>query len=192
MNTTFGLRVLGAALAGVLTFYSAACSKPEDRAGVPVPGTTVGIEIDDSVITSKVKSALLESPEVKSLDFKVETRKGEVQLSGFVDSQTQIDRAVAVTYAVAGVKNIDNKMSLKDAPTTLGNKVDDAVVTAEVKAALIADASVKSLDIGVITRNGEVQLSGFVDNQGQIDRAMKVARGISRVQSVSNDMSIKK
>jgi hyperosmotically inducible protein len=144
------------------------------------------------VVTARVKSALLADPNVKSFGFKVETRKGEVQLSGFVDSQTQIDRAIAVTRGVAGVKNIENKVSLKGAAATVGNKVDDGIVTTKVKAALLADANVKSFDIAVVTRKGEVQLSGFVDNQSQIDRAIEVASGIEGVRSVSNEMSIKK
>jgi hyperosmotically inducible protein len=57
---------------------------------------------------------------------------------------------------------------------------------------LVADASVKSLDIAVVTRKGEVQLSGFVDNQGQIDRAVQVARAVEGVHGVSNQMSLKK
>ena len=152
----------------------------------------VGTEIDDTVVTARVKAALVKDPGVKGFDFKVETRKGEVQLSGFVDSQAQVDQAIVVTRAVEGVKNIDNKVSLKGAPTTVGNKVDDGFVTTKVKAALLADASVKSLDIAVVTRKGEVQLSGFVDNQGQIDRAIEVVRGIEGVRTVSNEMSIKK
>jgi hyperosmotically inducible protein len=113
-------------------------------------------------------------------------------LSGFVDSQTQVDRAIAVTRAVAGVKSIENKVSLKGAATTVGNKLDDGIVTAKVKTALLADANVKSFDIAVVTRKGEVQLSGFVDNPSQVDRAIEVASGVEGVRSVSNEMSIKK
>jgi hyperosmotically inducible protein len=97
-----------------------------------------------------------------------------------------------VARGVSGVTNIDNKMSLKGAATTVGNKIDDGIVTARVKAALLADANVKSLDIAVVTRNGEVQLSGFVDNQSQIEHVLAVARGIEGVSSVSNEMSLKK
>ena len=192
MRIRLGLLVLSTALAGVMTIFIAGCNKPREATGTPPPSTTVGMEIDDSVVTARVKSALLADPNVKSFGFKVDTRKGEVQLSGFVDSQAQIDRAIAVTRGVAGVKNIENKVSLKGAAATVGNKVDDGIVTTKVKAALLADANVKSFDIAVVTRKGEVQLSGFVDNQSQIDRAIEVARGIEGVRSVSNEMSIKK
>ena len=192
MKPNLGLLVLSTALVGAMTIFVAGCSKSSDTTGTPAPSTTVGTEIDDSVVTTRVKSALLADPDVKSFDFKVETRKGEVQLSGFVDNQAQIDRATAVTRAVAGVKNIDNKLSLKGEATTVGNKVDDGIITTKVKSALLSDANVKSFDIAVVTRKDEVQLSGFVDNQTQIDRAVEVARSVEGVRSVRNEMSIKK
>lgn len=192
MITRPKLFVLSAALAGVLPILMAGCDKPPQTTGTPVASTTAGTELDDTVVTTRVKTALVKDPDVKGFDFKVETRKGEVQLSGFVDSQAQVDHAIAVTRGVEGVKNIDNKVSLKGAATTVGNQVDDGIVTAKVKTALLADASVKSLDIAVVTRKGEVQLSGFVDSQGQIDHAIEVVRGIAGVRTVGNEMSIKK
>ena len=192
MISRLGLLAVSASLTG--TLFITGCNKPpEAPASTPSPpSTTVGTEIDDTVVTTRVKSALLADPDVKAFDLKVETRKGEVQLSGFVDNQMQIDRAIAVTRSVTGVKNVENKVSLKGAATTAGDQVDDSVITAKVKSALLADASIKSLDIAVVTRKGEVQLSGFVNNQSQIDRAIEVARGTENVRSVGNEMSIKK
>ncbi len=69
--------------------------------------------MDDSVATSAVKSALLKDTGLNSLDIKVETRKGKVQLSGFVDSQIQLDRAIEIARGVDGVKNALNIMSVK-------------------------------------------------------------------------------
>ena len=81
---------------------------------------------------------------------------------------------------------------MKGVATTIGNRVDDGVTTTLVKTALLNDASVKSFDIAVVTRRGEVQLSGFVDNQSQVDRAVEVARNVEGVRIVGNEMSIKK
>lgn len=69
--------------------------------------------IDDTVITTKVKSALLADNEIKGTDINVETNKGEVMLSGFVNNQAQIDKAMKVANAVDGVKKVENKMSVK-------------------------------------------------------------------------------
>ncbi|NDP38394.1 MAG: BON domain-containing protein [Rhodoferax sp.] len=188
MRTQIELLALSAALTALL----AGCDQPSAVAPAAAPSTTVGTVIDDSIVSASVKAALLADPDIKGFDLKVETRKGEVLLSGFVDKQTQMDIAVTVAGAVTGVKSVQNNVSLQSAAPTIGGKVDDTLVTAKVKAALLADESIKSLDIGVITRQGEVQLSGFVNSQGQIDRALAVADSIEGVCDVSNEMSIKK
>ena len=152
----------------------------------------MGTEIDDSVVTARVKTALLADPDAKSFEIKVETRKGQVQLSGFVATQARIDNAIALTRSVEGVRGVENGMSLKDGKATVGNAVDDGIVTAKVKSALLADPAVKSFDIAIVTRKGEVQLSGFVDNLAQASRAIEIARGVEGVQTINNEMSVKK
>ena len=184
--------VQAVALTCAVSFGMTGCDNDREVVRAPVATTTIGNEIDDSVITARVKGALLSEPGVKSTDIKVETRKGKVQLSGFVGSQSRIDNAIALTRKVEGVKDVENAMSLKIGKASVGNTIDDGVVTAKVKSALLSDAGVKSADISVVTRKGEVQLSGYVDDQAQIERAINVARGVEGVQRVGNEMSIKK
>jgi osmotically-inducible protein OsmY len=69
--------------------------------------------IDDSVITTKVKAAIFQEPSLKSAEINVETFKGTVQLSGFVSSRGDIDKAVEITRGVAGVKSVKNDMRVK-------------------------------------------------------------------------------
>lgn len=183
---------LGSTLAGILAISVVGCGKTSDDIGTPPPATSVGTELDDSVITSSVKAALIADPDIRSFDFKVETRKGVVLLSGFVDNQAQLDRATAATRDVAGVKGVQSNVTLKGSPATVGNKLDDSVITTQVKAALLGDDSVKSTDISVVTRKGEVQLSGFVNNQMQMDRAINITSGVEGVVKVVNEMAIKK
>ena len=191
MNIYYRLFVLIVSVAGILSFTG--CGKTQEDARKSAAGTTVGTEIDDSIITAKVKSKLLADPDIKGFDLKVETHKGDVQLSGFVDNQAQIDRAIMITHSVEGVKNVDNRVSLKsDSATTVGIKVDDSIVTSKVKSSFLADPDIKSFDIAVVTHNGEVQLSGFVNNQTQIDRAIDVARRTEGVHNVINELRVKK
>ena len=72
-----------------------------------------GEYIDDSVITSKVKAAILNEPTLKVTEFNVETFKGIVQLSGFVSSQAAENKAVEVAGGVSGVKSVKNDMLIK-------------------------------------------------------------------------------
>ena len=76
-------------------------------------GSSVGNVVDDSVITTKVKTALMADSEIKGSDISVETNKGEVMLSGFVGNQAQIDKAIKVASAVDGVRGVENKMTVK-------------------------------------------------------------------------------
>ncbi len=194
MNIRLYPLVFGMVLTTGMAILITGCNRQEavpPNASVP-PSTTVGTEIDDTVVTTKVKSALLGDQDIKHFDIKVETRKGMVLLSGFVDNQAQAALAVSVARGVEGVKGVENGMTIKDANVTVGNKVDDSIVTTKVKSALLSDASVKSLDIAVVTSKTVVQLSGFVDNQAQIDRAIEVTRAVEGVQDVINEMSIKK
>ena len=72
-----------------------------------------GEYIDDSVITTKVKAAILDEPTLKVAEINVETFKGVVQLSGFVSSQTAANKAVEVARGVNGVKSVKNDMRIK-------------------------------------------------------------------------------
>ena len=72
-----------------------------------------GEYIDDSVITTKVKHAILHTATLKSGEINVETFKGVVQLSGFVSSQENIDTAAEVAGRVKGVKSVENDMRVK-------------------------------------------------------------------------------
>jgi osmotically-inducible protein OsmY len=72
-----------------------------------------GEYVDDSVITTKVKAAIFNEPDLKVSEVQVETFKGVVQLSGFVSSRADIKDAVRVASAVGGVKSVTNDMQLK-------------------------------------------------------------------------------
>jgi osmotically-inducible protein OsmY len=88
-------------IAGVLLVSVAACAPTATREGT-------GEYIDDSVITSKVKAAFAADPTVKATQVSVETFKGTVQLSGFVDSRESAQRAVEIARGVKGVKSVKN------------------------------------------------------------------------------------
>jgi osmotically-inducible protein OsmY len=72
-----------------------------------------GQYVDDTVITAKVKAAVFNEPSLKSAEINVETFKGVVQLSGFVNSQADINKAVEVARSVPGVTSVKNSMKLK-------------------------------------------------------------------------------
>lgn len=82
------------------------CASTESSSGT-------GEYIDDTVITTKVKTAIFNESTLKSSEINVETYKGVVQLSGFVNSREDIDTAVRVAREVKGVKSVTNDMELR-------------------------------------------------------------------------------
>jgi osmotically-inducible protein OsmY len=73
----------------------------------------------------------------------------------------------------------------------MGEYVDDSVITAKVKSMLAADDFLKSFQIGVESYKGTVQLSGFVNSQKAVDKAVEITRGVKGVESVKNDLIVK-
>src|SRR3990167_8202593 len=74
---------------------------------------SLGENIDDAVISTKIKGHYVEDKAVSALDIKVETFKGVVQLSGFANDQQEIDQAVRIARNVKGVREVKNDIRLK-------------------------------------------------------------------------------
>jgi osmotically-inducible protein OsmY len=89
------------------------CESTSKQEGTTSKQEGTGEYIDDTVITTKVKAAVFNEPSLKSAEINVETFKGVVQLSGFVNSQADINKAVEVARGVKGVKSVKNDMRLK-------------------------------------------------------------------------------
>jgi osmotically-inducible protein OsmY len=83
-------------------------------AGSPTSKST-GDVVDDSLITTKVKAKFVGDPAVSALNIKVDTFKGNVQLSGFANNATEMERAVSLARDVDGVKSVKNDIRLKTA-----------------------------------------------------------------------------
>jgi len=152
---------------------------------------STGEHIDDAVITAKVKAALIDDPVTKARQIEVDTFRGTVQLNGFVDSADEKAAASRVTHSVNGVQNVRNNLSIGHTDRAAGEVIDDSVVTTKVKAALVAEPATKARDITVVTRDGIVQLSGFVDSATEKATAAEVAQGVAGVKEVRNDLQIK-
>ena len=159
-------------------------------ASTPTQEST-GEHIDDAAITAKVNSALIEDPQVKARQVDVETARGVVQLNGFVDTAAAKDRATSVARSVTGVQQVHNNLVVQTSERTVGAVVDDATITAKVKTALIGNEETKAHQINVSTRQGVVQLSGFVDDSGEKQTAEMLARNVAGVQKVDNQLEVK-
>jgi len=97
---------LSAMLSSLLIITLVACAPTAKHEGT-------GEYIDDTLITGKVKAALVADPDLKATEINVETFKGTVQLSGFVSSTDDIPKAVQLARGIEGVKSVKNDMVVK-------------------------------------------------------------------------------
>ena len=102
----YGVRIFTTLFSTIVLMTTLGCASTRTQEGT-------GEYVDDSVITTKVKTAIFNEPGLKVSEIKVETYKGVVQLSGFVNSRADIKGAVRVASAVGGVKSVTNDMQLK-------------------------------------------------------------------------------
>lgn len=106
-KSLFSAMFLAAALvsgAGLATV--AGCASTETQ-------SSTGEYIDDTLITAKVKTAIMNDPDISAAEINVETFKGVVQLSGFVSEPADMDRAVVVARGIHGVVSVKSDMRVK-------------------------------------------------------------------------------
>jgi hyperosmotically inducible periplasmic protein len=146
--------------------------------------------LDDAGIAATIKAGLLDDKDTHAGKINVESYKGVVQLSGFVQTQAEKDEAAKVAKRVDGVREVHNSIAIQP-PSSFGKKLDDSLTTGRVKAALMDSSEVKSMQINVETTNGVTQLAGFVTSESMKERAEKVASKVDGVQRVDNVLIVK-
>lgn len=146
----------------------------------------------DAWLLTKVKTTLLFHRSV-SATTEVDVKDGIVTLRGDADNQAQKDLTTEYAKDVEGVKDVNNEMSLAktaEAMPSVGEKIDDASITALVKMTLLSHRSTSSLNTSVSTTNGVVTLTGKARNGAEKDLAAKLAGDVNGVESVENLMTI--
>jgi hyperosmotically inducible periplasmic protein len=131
-----------------------------------------GEQFDDAALLTSVKSALASDPITE-------------------DSSKEQAQAVLVAGNVKGVKEVQNDIAVQKANESTGEAIDDSILTAKVKTALIASPDTKAHQINVETKAGVVQMSGFVDSAAAKAAATTVAKSVTGVKDVKNELSVK-
>jgi osmotically-inducible protein OsmY len=151
-------------------------------------------EHSDAWITTKVKTALLFHRNVSATGTTVYTKDGIVTLQGEASSLAQKELTTEYAQEVDNVKEVKNDMTIAATPAapdaTVGDKIDDASITAEVKSSLMSHSATSAIHTGVTTTDGVVTLSGIAKNDAEKSLVTKLATDINGVTSVINNMTI--
>jgi len=151
---------------------------------------TAGQGVDDTTLQTEVKAKLMGNDFFGGSGINTEVRKGVVQLGGFVSDVAKASEAVAVAANINGVKLVDNQLHAKQGKASMGQSLDDKVITTKTKSS-IADADFgDGIKVNVDTYNGVVLLTGFIDTQEKKDTAGTRARNVPNVKSVINGIYV--
>ncbi len=171
-------------------------------------------ESSDEWIALKVRSSLLYHRNVSLLDSDVTVVNGNVTLTGTAESAAEKSLAGEYAADIKGVKNVDNrivvvtkadkermqakaekkyeeaKRDVKDGARDLGDKIDDASITAQVKGSLAISRSASAIRTEVTTRDGVVTLRGEAKNAAEKELAGRIAKDIRGVRDVNNEIVV--
>lgn len=150
-------------------------------------------DMSDSWLLTKVKTTLLFHRSVSAAT-KVDVKDGIVTLSGAADNQAQKDLTTEYARDVEGVRAVNNEMSpvtTSQETPTVGERIDDASITALVKMTLLYHRSTSALKTAVTTKDGMVTLTGVAGNEAEKNLATKLAKDVNGVRKVDNRMTLR-
>ncbi|CAK8713831.1 MAG: Osmotically-inducible protein OsmY, contains BON domain [Candidatus Electronema aureum] len=151
-------------------------------------------EKSDIWISMKVKGALMYHRNVNSMKTEVSVKDGIVTLKGEAASQAQKELTAEYAKDIDGVKEVSNEMTIaaapEPAPQTMTEKIDDASVTAQVRMALLTHNSTRYVNTKIVTKDGEVTLTGIAKNDAEKSLVTKLVTDIQGVVSVKNQMTV--
>lgn len=150
----------------------------------------------DEWIAVKARGILLMKANVSATDTNVTVRDGVVTLTGTADSEAQRELTEAYVKDIEGVKSVRNEIVVAEGPPaakrTMGDRIDDASVTAQVKYALLTHESTSALRTEVTTREGVVTVRGEAASDAEKDLVTKLARDVRGVMDVVNEMTVRR
>lgn len=148
----------------------------------------------DSWIAFKIRSRLLVKAHVSATTTVVAVKDGVVTLTGTADNIAQKELTGVYAREIEGVKSVENDIVVKETPapgSTMGEKVDDASITSQVKYALLRHKSTSALKTKVTTTDGVVVITGEAASDAEKSLVTKLAEDIRGVKSVENNMTVK-
>lgn len=150
---------------------------------------SLGTMMDDSLLSTSVKTRLMTDEFVKSRHIDVDVLNGVVYLIGVVESESQKRMAGDLARGVEGVKKVENQLMV--GRTSAGQILDDTILTSRIQAELIKTPNVRSTNIDVDTNNNVVTLTGIVSSLREKDLVLYVTRRVVGNRQIVDNLRIK-
>ena len=151
---------------------------------------SIGNQVDDTTAAARIDALLIAEKDMPSRWVSVQVIEGVATLTGYLPSQSHIDRAVYISQGVEGVKSV--RSELKIGEPRIGNLFTDTWITTQVKSKLWKDKVVSGFSIHVETVDGKVYLQGVVNNFIQRQRAKDLTMQVKGVTAIVDLLKVKK
>jgi osmotically-inducible protein OsmY len=184
------------AAAAALPLALAACSPAGVAVGAGATATVAGLQerglsgaIDDSKIRVQINHLWLQEDEVLYRKAQLQVQNGRVLLTGMMPTGEMRATAVRLAWQADGVQEVINEMQVGEG--SIGDYATDTWIATQLKADLLLDAEVTSINYSIETVNGVVYLIGIAQSEAELDRVLRHARGLANVRKVVSYVRIK-
>lgn len=173
------IRILSPMFAALVLLLTFGCSSTQ----------TVGEEVDDATITTKIEAKLTGDSQVSAYNVDVDTNDGVVRLSGEVEKPEARAEAEKLARDTEGVRRVINEITVGEGRGT-GDRLSDTEITTKIKAKITGDGDLSPFNINVDTKDGVVTLRGTVKSMDSKQEAERIARDTSGVKEVQNMLQV--
>jgi hyperosmotically inducible protein len=149
---------------------------------------SVGTMVDDSIISSTIKTKMITDEFVKARNIDVDVLNGIVYLLGVVESASQKRMAADVARGVEGVRGIENQLVV--GKTTVGQVLNDTVLTSKIKTELLKDPDITSTNVDVDTYNNVVSLTGIIKSSKEKNKILNIVRQVAGNRQIVDNLSV--
>lgn len=149
---------------------------------------TIGSMVDDSVISTTVKSKMIADEFVKARHIDVDVLNGVVFLVGVVESSSQMRMAADIARSVDGVVRVQNQLLV--GKTSAGQVLNDTILTSKIRTELLKDPDIRSTNIDVDTINNVITLTGIVGSQNEKNKVLGIVDRLADNRRIINNLSV--
>jgi hyperosmotically inducible protein len=191
MNTRLCLLPLALAVALVLSGCGAALVGGAGYTGYKgaTDERSIGTIVDDSVISTSVKTKMISDEFVKARHIDVDVLNGVVYLIGVVESASQKRMAGDIARSVDGVRRVENQLVV--GRTTAGQYVNDTILSSKIRTELLKDPDIRSTNVDVDTNNNIVTLTGIISTVSEKNRVLAIVARVAGNRQVIDNISVK-
>jgi osmotically-inducible protein OsmY len=197
LRVSFARRCLAAAASLAVVLLSSGCSTTDLAIG---GGASAGVaaseergisgSLSDAQIAAQINYAWLDKNVDMFHSLNLSVYEGRAMVTGILQTQAQVDEAIALAWKVNGVREVINEIIVDPSGRT-GTFATDSFITAELKAKLLIDRDVSAVNYSVDAVRGIVYIMGVAQSQAELDRVIGYARNIRYVKKVVNHALLK-